>query len=101
MLEKNMHAINNDIKVLVKDAQALFNAASGLTGEKAEEARGKGMQMLDTALGKAQEAHAGARVAVREMASSADSYVKENPWRSVAAAAGVGLVAGLILARKS
>jgi len=100
MLESNLNALNKDVKVLVKDAQALFNAASVLTGEKADEARGKGMQMLDAALGKAQEVQANTRVAAREMASSANTYVKENPWRSIAAAAGVGLLVGLAVGRK-
>ncbi|HEX7987707.1 MAG TPA: DUF883 domain-containing protein, partial [Duganella sp.] len=27
-------------------------------------------------------------------------YVKENPWRSIAAAAGVGLLIGVIIGRK-
>jgi len=34
------------------------------------------------------------------MAKSADVYVKENPWRSIAAAAGVGLLIGVIIGRK-
>jgi ElaB/YqjD/DUF883 family membrane-anchored ribosome-binding protein len=34
------------------------------------------------------------------MAQSTDAYVKENPWRSIALAAGVGLLVGVILGRK-
>jgi ElaB/YqjD/DUF883 family membrane-anchored ribosome-binding protein len=34
------------------------------------------------------------------MAASADTYVKENPWRTIAAAASVGLLVGVILGRK-
>lgn len=100
MLESNLKAVDNDVKILVKDAQALFHAAAALTGEKAEEVRNRGMRLLDTALVKAQDAQASALVAGKEMAVSADIYVKENPWRAIAAAAGVGLLAGLILSRK-
>jgi len=100
MLENNISTVNNDVKTLVKDAQALFTAATALTGEKAEELRGRGMRALDSALAKAHEAQAGAVQATKEMASSTDAYVKENPWRSIAVAAGVGLLVGVILGRK-
>ncbi len=100
MLESNFKIVNNDMKTLVKDAQALFQAAAALSGEKAEEARGRGMRMLDTALVRAQEAQAGAVVAGKAMAASADDYVKENPWRIIASAIGLGLLAGVFLSRK-
>lgn len=100
MLENNIATVNNDVKTLVKDAQALFSAAAALTGEKADEVRGRGMRALDAALVKAQEAQAGAIVAGKQMAATADVYVKENPWRTIAAAAGVGLLVGVILGRK-
>ncbi len=100
MLESNLKAVNKDVKLLIKDSQALFVAAAALTGEKADEARDKAMKLLDAALVKAQEAQASAIVAGKEMAVSADVYVKENPWRAIAAAAGVGLLLGVIISRK-
>ncbi|MET3119548.1 ElaB/YqjD/DUF883 family membrane-anchored ribosome-binding protein [Undibacterium sp. GrIS 1.8] len=100
MLESNLKAVNKDVKLLIKDSQALFVAAAALTGEKADEARDKAMKLLDAALVKAQEAQASAIVAGKEMAVSADVYVKENPWRAIAAAAGVGLLLGVIINRK-
>lgn len=100
MLESNLKAVNNDVKTLITDAQALFKAAAALTGDKAEEVRNRGMRLLDTALVKAQDAKASALVAGKELAASADDYVKENPWRAIAAATGVGLLVGVILSRK-
>ncbi len=100
MLESNLKVVNKDVKALVKDAQALFHAAAALTGDKAEEVRNRGMNLLDAALTKAQETRASAVVAGRDMAASADSYVKENPWRTIAAVAGVALLLGALLGRK-
>ena len=100
MLESNLSVVNNDVKTLVKDAQSLFHAATALTGEKAEEARQRGMHLLDTALVKVQDAQASTLVIGKEMAASADHYVKENPWRAIAAAGSVGLLLGVILGRK-
>ncbi|MFC5473814.1 DUF883 family protein [Paraherbaspirillum soli] len=100
MLESNLKLISNDIKTLIKDAQTLLQAAAALPGEKAEEVRNRAMRLLDTALAKAQEAQTSVLDAGKEMAVSADDYVKENPWRAIATAAGVGLLVGVILARK-
>lgn len=100
MLENNISTVNNDVKTLVKDAQALFTAATALTGEKAEELRGRGMRALDTALAKAQDAQVKAVETGKQVAATTDVYVKENPWRSIAVAAGIGLLAGVILGRK-
>ncbi len=58
------------------------------------------MEMLDAAMGKASEAQGHFIVRGRELAQSADVYVKDNPWRTIAAAAGVGLLLGVILGRR-
>jgi ElaB/YqjD/DUF883 family membrane-anchored ribosome-binding protein len=100
MLEQNVNAVNQDIKLLVKDSQALMQAAGSLTGDKAEEMHNQGMRLLDAALQKAKEAQANALDSGRKMATSADGYVKENPWRSIATGAGVGLLLGVILGRR-
>ena len=99
-LNGNLNSVQTDVKTLVKDAQALLTAAAALTGEKAEEMRGRGMQLLDQALGKASAVQGQALVKGKELAHSADVYVKDNPWRTIAAAAGVGLLVGVILGRK-
>lgn len=99
-LNGKMNEVQTDVKTLVKDAQTLLTAAAALTGEKAEEMRGRGMQMLDVALGKASQVQGQAVVKGKELAHTADVYVKDNPWRTIAAAASVGLLVGVILGRK-
>lgn len=99
-LNGNVNTVQTDVKTLVKDAQTLLTAAAALTGEKADEMRSRGMAMLDVALGKAQQVQGQAIVKGKELAHSADVYVKDNPWRTIAAAAGVGLLVGVILGRK-
>mgnify|MGYP000630877183 CR=1 FL=1 len=99
-LNHNLDNVQTDIKTLVRDAQSLLTAAASLTGEKAEEMRGRGMQLLDQAMGKGKEYQGQAMVRGKELAHTADVYVKDNPWRTIAAAAGVGLLVGVILGRK-
>jgi len=89
-----------DVKALVKDAQSLLTAAAALTGNKADELRERGMELLDVALGQAGKYQDQALVKGKELAHTADVYVKDNPWRTVAVAAGVGLLAGVLLSRK-
>lgn len=95
-----MSNAQTDVKTLVKDAQTLLTAAAALTGEKADELRSRGMQMLDVAMGKASQVQSQAMVKGKELAETADVYVKDNPWRTVAVAAGVGLLLGALLGRK-
>jgi ElaB/YqjD/DUF883 family membrane-anchored ribosome-binding protein len=99
-LNGNLNAVQTDVKTLVKDAQTLLSAAAALTGEKAEDMRVRGMEMLDAALGKASQVQGQAIVKGKELAHTADVYVKDNPWRTIAAAASVGLLVGVILGRK-
>lgn len=99
-LNGNLNTVQTDVKTLVGDAQTLLTAAAALTGEKAEDMRKRGMQMLDVALGKASQVQGQAIVKGKELAHTADVYVKDNPWRTIAAAAGVGLLVGVILGRK-
>jgi len=99
-IDDKLDDAGTDMKALVKDAQSLLTAAASLTGTKADELRARGMRMLDAALGKGSEYKDQAMVRGKELAKNADVYVKDNPWRTVAAAAGVGLLIGVLLGRK-
>jgi len=99
-LNGNVNTVTTDVKTLVRDAQSLLTAAAALTGEKADDMRHRGMELLDVALGKASQVQGQAIVKGKELAHTADVYVKDNPWRTIAAAAGVGLLVGVILGRK-
>jgi ElaB/YqjD/DUF883 family membrane-anchored ribosome-binding protein len=99
-IDSGLHDAGTDTKALVRDAQALLTAAASLTGEKAEELRTRGMEMLDRALGKASQYQGQALVKGKELAHTADVYVKDNPWRTVVAAAGLGLLVGMLVSRQ-
>jgi ElaB/YqjD/DUF883 family membrane-anchored ribosome-binding protein len=99
-IDDGIQSANADIKGLVKDAQSLLTAAASLTGVKADELRSRGMELLDRAMGKASQYQGQAVIKSKELAETADVYVKDNPWRTVLAAASVGLLAGIYLGRK-
>jgi ElaB/YqjD/DUF883 family membrane-anchored ribosome-binding protein len=99
-LNGHMKDSGSDVKALVRDAQGLLSAAAALTGDKADEMRARGMELLDRALGKASQYQGQALVKGKELAHTADVYVKDNPWRTIVAAASVGLLVGVLLGRK-
>lgn len=100
MLESNIKTARSDMKTLVRDAQDLFREATSSTGVKAEELREKGLMLLDAAMEKAQEVQAAALETGKEVAQTADEYVHQNPWNAVAISSAVGLLVGMLLARK-
>ena len=100
MLESNLKTVRTDMKSLIRDAQELFREATTSTGVKAEELRDKGLGLLDTAMDKVQDMQTAVVETSREVAGTADDYVRENPWRAVAISAGVCLLVGMLIARK-
>lgn len=100
MLESNVKTVRNDMRTLVREAQELFREATSMTGDKADELRTRGMALLDAAASKAQEMQAVALETGKEVAQTTDAFVKENPWKAVALSAGIGLLVGMLIARK-
>lgn len=100
MLTNNIKTVRNDMKTLIKDAQDLFREATLATGEKAEELRSRGLEMLDAAMEKAQQIQTLAVEKGKEAAQTTDEFVHEHPWKAVGIAAGVGLLVGMLIARR-
>jgi ElaB/YqjD/DUF883 family membrane-anchored ribosome-binding protein len=89
-----------DVKVVLTDAENLLNRAAEASGEQAADLRARGMQMLRQARQSAQELQETAVARGRAAGRAADAYVHEHPWRIIGVAAGIGLLAGLLLNRK-
>jgi ElaB/YqjD/DUF883 family membrane-anchored ribosome-binding protein len=100
MPKANAKVVSPDLNKLIKDAQELFQTAATLTGDKADEMRNHAMALLNTAQDKAQKMPGDVVAAGKEAVAAASGYVKENPWRAVATAGGVGTLLGLIAARR-
>jgi ElaB/YqjD/DUF883 family membrane-anchored ribosome-binding protein len=89
-----------DFKIVVADAEELLQATASETGEKFKVTRAKLEKRLEEAKGRLREAEGIMLEKGKEAAKVADSYVQENPWRSVGIAAGVGLVIGMLIGRR-
>jgi ElaB/YqjD/DUF883 family membrane-anchored ribosome-binding protein len=100
MLENNLKTVRTDLRSILRDAQNLFREATSSTGMKADDLRERGLELLDTALVKAQDLQSVALDTSKEVVDTADSYVKDNPWRAVAISAGVGVLLGMMIGRR-
>ena len=89
-----------DFKVVVEDAEALLKATAGQGGEKLTEIRTKAEESLKIAKARMMEAQEALIARTKAAAKATDAYVHENPWKAIGAAAGVGVVIGLLIGRR-
>jgi ElaB/YqjD/DUF883 family membrane-anchored ribosome-binding protein len=89
-----------DLAAVMRDAELLMKASADQGGEKVTEARAKIRDSLDAAKSRLLEAERAARRHGEDAVIATEEYVRRNPWQSVGIAAGVGLVLGVLLARR-
>jgi ElaB/YqjD/DUF883 family membrane-anchored ribosome-binding protein len=89
-----------DMRVVISDAEELLRATATQAGEKIGVARERIQDSIHQAKVKLAETEAVVRERAQQAARDGEEYVRDNPWRAVGIAAGVGLVLGLILARR-
>lgn len=94
--EKLMH----DLRTVVADAEELLKATASQTGERIAAVRAKAEESLKSAKVGLAEAQATVVAKTKEAALATDEYVRANPWESVGVAAAVGLVIGMLIARR-
>ena len=93
-------ALKADLAAVMRDAEALMKASADTGGEKVNEARTRIRESLESAKRRLLEAERSAVRHGEEAVTATEDYVKRNPWQSVGIAAGVGLVIGVLLARR-
>lgn len=99
-VDVNREKLVADFKVVVADAEALLRATANDAGEKVVAAREKIQASLVEA--KAQLARAEAAIIdkTKQAARATDEFVHDNPWKAVGISACVGLVIGVLIARR-
>ena len=92
--------LKSDLATVMRDAEALIKASADQGGEKMTEARSKIRESLETARTRLHSAEKAALRHGEEAVTATEDYVKHNPWQSVGLAAAVGVVLGVLLARR-
>ena len=88
-------------QALIADGEEIMNSLVGVSTEGVSLARDRFSEKLTTAKQAYQEAESSLRSKVSDATQSADQYVSDNPWRSVAIAASAGAVIALLMQRAS
>ena len=85
-----------DLRAVVVDTEDLIKATAGQTGERIEKVRARAEESLRNARARVQSASGDLKDAARE----SDGQVRASPWTAIGVAAGIGLIAGILLGRK-
>jgi ElaB/YqjD/DUF883 family membrane-anchored ribosome-binding protein len=89
-----------DLRVVIADAEEVLRvttdqASAGVSElrtrmqERLQQAKTRLLDLQDTAVARAKAA-----------GHAADDYVHEHPWKAIGAAAGVGMIIGLLIGRR-
>lgn len=89
-----------DLRTVISDAEELLRMTADQAGQEAADLRGRiatRMQQARLELANLQQI---AVAKAQAAGHAADQYVHDKPWRVIGAAAGVGLVVGLLIGRR-
>ena len=89
-----------DLRVVIADAEDLLRLGAEQTGVAATEWRGRVEARLAQARVSLITLQETAVEKVKAAGLAADEYVHDSPWKAVGAAAGIGLVIGLLIGRR-
>jgi ElaB/YqjD/DUF883 family membrane-anchored ribosome-binding protein len=90
----------SDLKTVIQDAEAWLRHSGHLTGEEFKVARAKFERTLVKAKEDIIRLEEVAVEKAKVAAKATDEYVKENPWKAVGLGTAVGVVIGMLIARK-
>lgn len=96
-LHSPLRDLRKDLRNVARDTEALLRATADVTGERVQEARSRTEKTVREVLDHLYDARLDRRV--RNAARQTDRYVREQPWVVVGAAAGIGLLIGLLTRR--
>jgi ElaB/YqjD/DUF883 family membrane-anchored ribosome-binding protein len=89
-----------DLKIVITDAEELLRATASTAGERVAAARVKVQDSLDRAKVKLAEVEDVIIDRGKQAARATDEYVRDNPWRAVGIAAGIGVIIGMLISRR-
>lgn len=90
----------DDFKVVMADAEALLKATANQSGEKIAEVRTKVEESLKTVKMNLADAQTVLVDKTKATAQATDNYVHDHPWKVIGVAASLGVIVGLLIARR-
>jgi ElaB/YqjD/DUF883 family membrane-anchored ribosome-binding protein len=90
----------NDLKMLVRDTEDLLKVTAGDLGDKAKELRTRLAGAVERAKGTCAELQEQAVASAKVAAKRTDTAIRDHPWQAAGIAFGIGLIVGVLAARK-
>jgi ElaB/YqjD/DUF883 family membrane-anchored ribosome-binding protein len=90
----------HDLHSVVAEAESLLKATAGQVGEGSAELRAKVQASLDRARRHLLDLQDAAVEKAKAAGRATDNYVHENPWQAIGVGAAVGLLLGMLIARR-
>ncbi len=100
MTSAHKDKLMRDLNVVIADAEELLRMTANQAGEGAADLRGRIQARMQQAKSELANLQHAAVVKAQAAGHAADEFVHENPWKSIGAAAGIGLVVGLLIGRR-
>ena len=85
---------------LLTDIEDLIKSATSLTGEDLARARAKLTAKVHAAKESVELLGGAVATRARDTAKATDTYVHEQPWQAIGIGAAIGLLVGILLARR-
>jgi ElaB/YqjD/DUF883 family membrane-anchored ribosome-binding protein len=90
----------SDLRQVIDDAEELLRVTADQAGDSVTEVRQRIQSRLRTAQAELSELQDAALTQVKAAGVATDEFVHQNPWASIGIGAALGLVVGLVLARR-
>lgn len=92
-----MEELVKDFNVVVAETEQLLKSVSEAGGDKANALRARVEKNLNAAKDRLRHLETAVMEKTRATARATDEYVHENPWQTIGATAGVGIVLGVVI----
>jgi ElaB/YqjD/DUF883 family membrane-anchored ribosome-binding protein len=92
--------LKDDLTTVMRDAEALIHASADQGSAKMVEARAKIQQSLEAAKTRFLAAEQAVQRQAAHTVHATEDFARRNPWQALSLATGVGLVIGVLLARR-
>jgi ElaB/YqjD/DUF883 family membrane-anchored ribosome-binding protein len=99
-INADVDRLREDFRTFVADCQTLLRNATNLSGEGATIARQQLSKRMSDAQVKLDEMRGVATDQAMRVRVSTEDYVRREPFKAIAIAAGVGALVGLLMARR-
>jgi ElaB/YqjD/DUF883 family membrane-anchored ribosome-binding protein len=99
--ETHREKLVEEFGAVLTEAEGMLKAAATETGEKARDLRSQVEAKLLSAKLRLQELEGQAVDRAKAAAQATDNYVHDHPWQAIGIAVAVGVVAGLLINRRS